>query len=216
MILSQALLNPVKKENSSNDHDPFIIMKKRGVLMKVSRYSMKRKAPIKLVYTGTLSALAALFQSAGGYIPGMGMLISPFATAPILICTLMGLPYGVMAYFSTIFLLFIIHPSELFIFPFTTGVLGLSIGAGFYLFKRKIESIFFSGFILTIGINLLLYIIHFPVFGPMVSTSFNIPTIIVIYAFSCFYSWIWVLLTFYILKRVPLKYKNQLIERKRV
>jgi hypothetical protein len=144
------------------------------------------------------------------------MKVSRYTTAPILICTLMGLPYGVMAYFSTIYLLFIIQPSELFIFPFTTGVLGLSIGAGFYLFKGKIDSIFFSGFILTIGINLLLYIIHFPVLGPMVSTSYNIPTIMVICAFSCFYSWIWVLLTFYILKRVPLKYKNQLIERKRL
>ena len=41
----------------------------------------------KLVLTALFSALAAILQSTGNFLPGIGYLISPFATLPILICT---------------------------------------------------------------------------------------------------------------------------------
>lgn len=45
-------------------------------------------------------------------------------------------PIGVMSYFLSILLLFIWQLSELIVFPFTTGLVGIGVGAGF-TFLRK-------------------------------------------------------------------------------
>lgn len=66
----------------------------------------------KLVITAILSVVAALFQSAGGLIPAVGMLISPLATLPIIIGMFTGIRYGLSSYVLTIFLILIIQPSE--------------------------------------------------------------------------------------------------------
>ena len=95
----------------------------------------------RLVLGSFLACLAAIFQATGGFLPGIGYFISPFATLPILICTMFSLPIGVMTYFITILLLFILQPSELIVFPFTTGLLGMGIGAAFSLFKRRLSLI---------------------------------------------------------------------------
>src|SRR5690606_21054319 len=90
----------------------------------------------KLILASIFACLAAIFQSAGGYLPGIGYLISPLATAPILLCSLLSIPYGFMSYLLTIMLLVILQPTELIIFPFTTGILGLGIGASFHFFRK--------------------------------------------------------------------------------
>ncbi|MBA9027457.1 hypothetical protein [Peribacillus huizhouensis] len=88
----------------------------------------------RLVLSSLFACLAALFQSAGGFFPGIGYFISPLATAPILFCSMLSIPLGSISYFLTIGLLLILQPSELIIFPFTTGLLGIATGASFYFF----------------------------------------------------------------------------------
>lgn len=78
-----------------------------------------------------LACMAAVLQAAGGYLPWIGYFISPFATLPILIGALFSFRMGVMSYVLAILLLFILFPSELVVFPFTTGLLGIGIGASF-------------------------------------------------------------------------------------
>ncbi|GLB61843.1 hypothetical protein NCCP133_39720 [Cytobacillus sp. NCCP-133] len=83
--------------------------------------------------------MAAILQAAGGYFPGIGYFFSPLATAPVLLCSMFSIPFGAMSYFLTMMLLFILQPTELIVFPFTTGLLGLGIGASFSFFKGFVK-----------------------------------------------------------------------------
>ncbi len=99
----------------------------------------KRKLSLanKLVLTALMSALTTMFQAAGNLIPGIGLLISPFSTLPIFFAILYSIREGILSYILTIFLLFIIEPSELIVFPFTTGLLGLALGLAFFKIKEE-------------------------------------------------------------------------------
>jgi hypothetical protein len=145
----------------------------------------------RLVVSALLSAIAAIMQSAGA-LGGPGFVISALVTLPISIAAIFALYSGVMAYAATLCLLLILQPSEVIIFPFTTGLLGLSIGLAFRLFKKRYAVIAFSALSLTIGIGVLLHGLKFPVLGPSVSSQFHISTLAAIYTFSFFYSWLWV------------------------
>jgi hypothetical protein len=164
----------------------------------------------RLVASALMAVIAAILQAAGGVIPGIGMLISPFSTAPIIISVLILPSFGILSYLLTIFLLLLIQPSELFVFPFTTGAMAIGIGLGFLLFSKLWKVITFSSLFLCIGICLLLYVIQFPVLGPFL-IEFHVLNIIVIYSFTLIYCWLWVEL---ILRLLP-KLKNQIVEREK-
>lgn len=70
----------------------------------------KRKLSLvyKLVITALMSALATMFQAAGNLIPGIGLLISPFATLPIflLFVILFVREYSLMPLLFSYYLLF--------------------------------------------------------------------------------------------------------------
>jgi len=156
----------------------------------------------RLILTAFLGALAAIFQSAGGWLPGVGYLISPLATAPIVICAVLSLRTGVLSYLLAIVLLFLIQPSELFIFPFTTGLLGLAVGVALRRFKGRLPIIFVSGLALFVGILLLAYGVDFPILGPSVSETFDLVRTSYILAFCLFYGWIWMEVSLVLLKRM--------------
>ena len=145
----------------------------------------------RIIAAAMLSAVAAIMQSAGA-LGGPGFVISALVTLPVATAALLSVYSGFMAYAVTLCLLLILQPSELIIFPFTTGLLGLGIGFAFLIFKKRAAVTAFSAFSLTMGISVLLYIFRFPVLGPSVSKEFNIVTVAVIYAFSFLYSWLWV------------------------
>lgn len=151
----------------------------------------RRNFPFKLIASALMGLIAALLQAAGGVIPGIGMLISPFSTAPIIISFLILPSYGILSYLVTIFLLLLIQPSELIIFPFTTGAMAIGIGLGLILFNKGWKVITFSGLFLCTGICLLLYVFQFPILGPFLM-EFKIPNIIIIYLFSLIYCWVWI------------------------
>ncbi|MEH7342662.1 hypothetical protein V7122_02055 [Bacillus sp. JJ1532] len=156
----------------------------------------------KIVLLSLLSSIGAIFQSAGGFLPGVGYFISPLATAPIIVCSIFSIPLGLASYILTALLLLILQPAELIVFPFTTGLLGLLIGISFHLFRKRWIHILSGAAGLMIGICLLLYGLKFPVLGPAISHQFSVSIIGLIFIFSTFYSWIWVVLSTRLIKRI--------------
>jgi hypothetical protein len=156
----------------------------------------------KLILASSFACIAAILQAAGGFFPGIGYFISTLATAPILLFSMLSIPFGVVAYFLTILLLVILQPTELMIFPFTTGLLGLGIGVSFSFFRKRISIIIVGTILLMLGIMSLLFIFHFPVLGPAVDDSFTFLTTGGIFIFSFLYCWLWVELGFVIIKRL--------------
>ncbi|KKI90644.1 hypothetical protein WQ54_21685 [Bacillus sp. SA1-12] len=145
---------------------------------------------MRLVVGALLGSIAVIFQSAGIF-SGIGYILSMMSTGPLVLACLMSLRIGVMTYFLTIFLLAIFQPSELLVFLFTTGLLGLSLGIGLKYLKRSILIISFAAVCLTLGISILLYGLKFSILGPSITTHFNSMVILGIFAFSILYSWIW-------------------------
>jgi len=165
--------------------------------LRFNRYS----TPMKLVLGAIFAGLAAIFQSAGGFFPGVGYLVSPLATAPILLCFIVSVWTGILSYFLTCLLLLVLQPSELIVFPFTTGLLGLGLGLAFCFFKKRITIILLGGAFLTAGIAALLYVFRFPVLGPAVSQSFSIVSISSVFIFTFLYTWGWVEASIIFIKR---------------
>lgn len=159
----------------------------------------------KLAFAAMMACLAGVLQAMGGLLPGVGFLFSPFATLPILLCTLVSLRFGCLSYLAAIGLLLIIRPDELFIFPFTTGLLGISLGGAFRYLRKYYSILLVNGVALFLGICFPLYVFGFPVFGPPSADAS--PTILVmgiIFLFSLFYSLLWVWLGPFILKKLQI------------
>lgn len=169
-----------------------------------SRMKNKWSTTRKLVFSALLATIASLLQAAGGFIPIIGFGISPFTTLPIVIATLIAFRYGLFTYILTIVLLLLLEPTELFIFPFTTGLLGISLGLMLIHFSQRMILMFCNGIVLFLGICFPLYALSFPVFGPITSSSVTIPIIGAIFVFSLLYSWIWVEFTVWFVR----KFKN--------
>lgn len=162
----------------------------------------------KLVFASFMSILATFLQSAGGYLPGVGFLISPFTTLPILIITIISIRYGTLSFILTAILLLLIEPSELFIYPFTTGVLGLSLGTGYRLLYLYWKVLALSGCLLSLGIYFPLYVLGFPVFGSTIVSTVNIYIIIFIFVFSVLYTAIWIWISQIAFKRIKAIFVN--------
>lgn len=155
-----------------------------------------------LVTVALLGALAALLQSAGGFLPGPGYLISPFATAPIVLATVMSIRSGLGSYMLALVLLLILQPSELIVFPFTTGLLGLALGYGILRFGNRVKAITFAALVLAAGIALLLYGFRFPILGPSGAMGFRISTLAYVLLFTWIYSAIWLEASLRLLSRI--------------
>jgi hypothetical protein len=154
---------------------------------------------IKLVVGALLGSIAVIFQSAGIF-TGLGFILSMMSTGPLVLASLLSLRIGVMTYVITVCLLAIFQPSEVLVFLFTTGLLGLSLGIGLKYLKKNLLVILFAAFCLTLGICLLLYGFHFPILGPSITSDFNSMVILGTFAFSLLYSWIWQKLSIIALK----------------
>lgn len=152
-----------------------------------------------LTIAAIFTVFTAILQSAGEF-TGIGFLFSAMATLPVIITTVMSLRMGLFTYGGTICLLFILQPGELILFPFTTGLLGLGLGAGLLLFKRRLAVVVFAATILCAGILILLYGLHFPVLGPSVQSSFNLSIAGFILLFTLVYSWLWTAISRIVLK----------------
>lgn len=145
---------------------------------------------MRLVVGALLGSIAVIFQSAGIF-TGIGYILSMMSTGPLVLASLLSLRMGVMTYFVTIFLLAMFQPSELLVFLFTTGLLGLSLGIGLKYLKRSIFIIPFAALCLTLGISILLYGFKFSILGSSVTSQFSSMVILGTFTFSLLYSWTW-------------------------
>ena len=98
---------------------------------------------IKLVVGALLGSIAVIFQSAGIF-TGLGFILSMMSTGPLVLASLLSLRIGVMTYVITVCLLAIFQPSEVLVFLFTTGLLGLSLGIGLKYLKKSLLVILFA------------------------------------------------------------------------
>lgn len=155
----------------------------------------------RMTVTALLTALSVILQSSGGFIPVVGLFISPFATAPVILITILSVRHGFLSYLLTLFLLFLIQPSEIIIFAFTTGILGIGIGFGYHLWERRLSLILAGTVALLSGILIVLFIFQFPILGPAVTPSNNIQLLPFIALFSFLYSWIWVEISVFMFRR---------------
>lgn len=145
---------------------------------------------MKLVFGALLSSIAFILQSAGVF-TGFGYILSMMSTLPIVLATLLSFRIGVLTYLITVFLLAMFQPSELLIFTFTTGLLGISMGIGLAYFRRTLLIVSFAALCLTMGIDALLFGLRIAILGPSISSQLNSFIILGIYSFSFIYSWIW-------------------------
>lgn len=164
----------------------------------------KQKKTKKLILGSIFVCIAAILQAAGGFLPGIGYFFSPLATAPILLCSMFSIPFGVKSYFLTNMLLIILQPTELIVFPFTTGLLGVGIGASFHVFRKRLSIIASGTILLMLGVMSLIFIFHFPILGPTFPDSFSFLTTISIFLFAFLYSWLWVEIALIIFKRIKM------------
>ncbi|WP_419883894.1 hypothetical protein ACN6MY_10595 [Peribacillus sp. B-H-3] len=172
--------------------------------LEINRFSFvqNNSSPIRiLIIASVFSCFAAIFQSAGGFFPGIGYGISPFATLPIFISIVISIKHGFLSYFSAILLLLLLQPSELIVFTFTTGLLGITLGLTFKVFKQRFLRVSFSAVSLLCGILILICLFKFPILGPAV-TILNYEAILVILVSSFLYCWAWAEFGLFILNRL--------------
>jgi hypothetical protein len=162
----------------------------------------------KLAVSALLSAVAAALQSAGA-LGGVGFVISAFVTLPIAVAMLLSVYSGLASYAVTLCLLVLVQPSELIIFPFTTGLLGLSVGLAYRFLNRRITAVAFNALCLTFGIALLLYVFKFPVLGPVVTGAVSFRMLIIIFAVSLPYAWFWTVISGLVIKALGPALKGQ-------
>ncbi|MDZ5471391.1 hypothetical protein SM124_06485 [Bacillus sp. 31A1R] len=144
----------------------------------------------KLVLGSLLGALAAILQSAGLF-AGVGYIFSTITTGPIILATIISIRIGILTYVLTTLLLVIIQPTEVLVFLFTTGLLGVGLGIAFKLLKKGILVTLMGGITLSLGIFALLYIFQFPILGPSVTSKVSGTVILGTLVLSILYSWIW-------------------------
>jgi hypothetical protein len=153
-----------------------------------------------MVFSALMSVCAALLQSAGGLIPGLGFLISPWASLPVALSGILSMRYGLLTYFTALILLMFIQPSELIIFPFTTGLLGLCLGISIQFLNTRIKIITSCTTALLLGILTLLYLFKFPVLGPMGLNNIYFSISFIMFCFC--YCWLWLEILLAAIKQV--------------
>lgn len=137
-----------------------------------------------------LTALTVLFQAAPIFLPVIGLTLSPFSTLPIAIATFSNLFLGITVLISSVFLLAFISIEETLILLFTTGLLGIVIGALLYR-KGLILSILGSCVALSLGILVLTYVISMPAFTDLANSFDSLLYFFLFFSFSLMYVSIW-------------------------
>ena len=139
---------------------------------------------------GIFTAFTVLFQSAPLFFPAIGLLFSPFSTLPIAIAAFYNVSLGMTVFVSSAIILTLVNLQEAVILLFTTGPLGVVMGALLYR-KGIFVSILFSTIILSLGMISLTYIVGISPFGELTDSQ-SIPLTLVIFtSFSLIYASIW-------------------------
>lgn len=139
---------------------------------------------------GILTTVTVLFQSAPLFLPMLGMALSPFSTLPIAIAAVINVSLGLTVFFSSVLILTLFSVQETLILFFTTGILGVVMGALLYR-NGLLISILLSSIALTFGMALLTYIIRFLAFVEFTNSYTVSLTLLIFFIFSMIYTSIW-------------------------
>lgn len=167
--------------------------------------SVQHTTNVKLITGSLLGEFAAILQSAGLF-GGIGYVFSIMATGPKVLATVISARIGFLTYVVTAMLLIFLQPSEVLVFLFTTGLLGVSLGVGFKLVKKQPAVGIIGGLSLASGILALLYLFHFPVLGPSVSNKVSGSLTVAVILFSLLYSFFWMRISM-----VGMNYLNRVV-----
>ena len=159
-------------------------MRFTGVVMK------KMNLVLFVCIGGLLTALGVLFQSAPILLPMVGLVLSPFSTLPIALAAMANVYLGCSVFFSCAFILTFISVQEAMILLFTTGLLGLVMGALLYR-KGVLISILLSSLALSLGMMFLTYVVGVSGFVEMTSSLSTLLAYIIFYLFSIVYASLW-------------------------
>lgn len=159
---------------------------------------------------GILTALAVLLQSSPVFLPGAGLMLSPFSTLPVALAASMSTYAGILTLLSSAALLLFISPQEAIIFLSATGPLGLALGACYK--KGIIKTIAAAGATLFIGINILIHGAGIAAFGGFTQGSSLITSTLIYLVFSFFYSAFWVLVLKFFIKLIGRTRQTNLIQ----
>lgn len=164
----------------------------------------------KIVFSALMASISVLLQSSGTFIPVVGLFISPFATLPILLSSNVSIHYGALSYICASIMLGIISPEESLIFFFTTGILGLVLGAGLHLKINKFVSIFFASSILTIGSLIMVVLLEFPLLGPLSPNNTSaLLAFFILFILFITYSFTWEAFGRWVIKKIERQKKKQ-------
>ncbi|APH04858.1 hypothetical protein [Bacillus weihaiensis] len=141
-------------------------------------------------YVALFAGLSCLLQLCGNFIPLFGLFIGPFAALPILVASLISLSSVFYTYFLSFLLLVIIQPTELFTFPFTTGLLGICYALGVKWLKRRLFIVLCSSGCLLSGVMFLLSLFQVPILGAMSFSAISLMGWLTIVLFFTTYSWV--------------------------
>lgn len=150
-----------------------------------------KKPDIRFVSIGgMLTALTVLFQATPVILPTLGLAVSPLSTLPVAIAAYFNPFLGVSIFLSSALLLLLISVQEALILLFSTGLLGITIGARFYKKGIRISTLF-SGISLSFGMIFLTYIAGIPAFNELAGSFSTTVTFFIFFLFSIAYSALW-------------------------
>ena len=155
-----------------------------------------------LAFAAFMAAFAAIFQSAGGLLPGIGFFISPLSTAPILFAMLISCPFRYVHILSHNRFITSDTASRIIYFSIYNGCSGLSLGWSFRFLSTSLAILLTNGISLLIGICIPLFVLGFPVFGPDSFSSITLTALLILFGFSLLYSWIWLEFGMFLLRKL--------------
>jgi hypothetical protein len=150
---------------------------------------------------GILTGLAVLFQIFPALFTHQVVIVTLLSALPIYLITLINPLIGPMAYLVAGIFIFLVSPHESLFFFFANGVLGLSLGTGSYLTKKRVSAARISAVILTITLSLINYRLGILVFGTKIPGPFPVQ-LAVLLLFSFLYSCLFLYLANILVKKL--------------
>lgn len=169
------------------------------------KWRFKERSYFKTFLYGGVTGIIGAVCCAFGMLGGIGFAISALATFPLVLASLKSITTGVFSYLVTFMLLYLLQPSEAYVYLLTQGMIGIVIGIGFQVFKKLLFTILFSSLALFLGILFVLGVTKFPVLGPEIGTTLDWNSSFAIFLFSIIYSACWVLGVTIFINRFPKK-----------
>lgn len=124
-----------------------------------------------IVIGGMLTGIATLFQVVPAMFTETFVFITIISSLPIYLASRVSISVGLTAFFATSILIWFLSPHEAIFFIFGNGPLGLSLGVGTSLIKRKYVTILVTAIVTTVTVSCINYLIGIKVF----MVEFNSP-----------------------------------------